>query len=50
MMFIFLEYISGLSTKSALSQCPLWVVCGLMISAIERPLFHTNYYKLVVCP
>jgi hypothetical protein len=22
----------------------LWVVCGLTISAIERPLFHTNYY------
>jgi len=23
---------------------PLWVVCGLTISAIERPFFHFNYY------
>jgi len=27
-------------------KSPLWVVCGLTISAIERPLFHTNYPEL----
>ena len=26
-----------------LYQCPLWVVCGLTIRAIKRPLFHTNF-------
>jgi hypothetical protein len=23
----------------------LWVVCSLTVSAIERPLFHTNCYN-----
>jgi len=32
-----------MSSNESESKCPLWVVCGLMISAIVLPGFNYNW-------